>query len=157
MSKHSQPMNAAASCENYLDLPKVLEIKWQICRIRVFPWAVFSIWGRLCVAEGNVMLMEGCLQTSPPGKGTPKGSVRADTEISWGWAKTAKHWNSGCWSFFPALGPAQSVWSVSCWLAVSGRELGKGEFHSASNNFTPALLNRASVLCKKRGERSVEM
>lgn len=32
-----------------------------------------------------------------------------------------------------------------------GRELGKGEFHSASNNFTPALLNRASVLCKKKG------
>ena len=43
------------------------------------------------------------------------------------------------------------------WLAVfsrGGRELGKGEYRGPSDNFTPALLNRASVLCKKRG-RSV--
>lgn len=30
---------------------------------------------------------------------------------------------------------------------------GEGEFRSASNNFTPALLSRASVLCKRRGEK----
>lgn len=31
---------------------------------------------------------------------------------------------------------------------------GEAEYHGPSGNFTPAFLNRASVLCKKRG-RSV--
>lgn len=130
-----------------------------MCIIRVFLWAVFfSICSNflnsgLCVAEGGVALMEGCLQTSLPEKGSPKGWVRADIDLSWGWARTVQHWNSGCWSFFSALRPAQSIWSVSCWLAVSGRELGRGQSCSASNNFTPAFLSRASVLCKKRGEK----